>query len=267
MRFFNHISLSTPESVELEFTLAGIGNRTLALLIDYHIMGLMLVAFWVIWSIFSLGLLGLLEQAGVNYAAAPIWLAAIAFLLTFVIFTGYFTVFELIWQGQTPGKRLIKIRVIRDDGKSIGLSQAVLRSLLRPIDDFFFIGVFFILLGKREKRLGDLAAGTIVIQEERSTPKTKLTISPAAEQLAAELPAMTDLDQLLPDDFAVVRDYLHRRSEMTPKARDALSLKLARQLRNLICLEAIPPGTTSDRFLEAVYLAYQQHLSHTDDNL
>lgn len=171
MRFFNHISLSTPESVELEFTLAGIGNRTLALLIDYHIMGFVLAVFWVIWSIFSLGLLSVLQQTDQNYAAAPIWLIAIVFLLTFVIFTGYFTFFELAWQGQTPGKRLIKIRVIRDDGRPIGLSQAVLRSLLRPIDDLFFIGVLFILLGKREKRLGDLAAGTIVIQEERSSTK------------------------------------------------------------------------------------------------
>ncbi len=258
MRFFNHVSLSTPESVELNFTLAGIGSRTLALLIDYHILALLLLGFWIFWGIFSLGLLSYLHQTGMNYSAAPIWLTAIAVLLTFVIFTGYFVFFEVIWQGQTPGKRFAKIRVIRDNGRPIGLQQAALRALLRPIDDFLFIGVFFILFGKKEKRIGDWVAGTLVIREQRGDSKATIFTSDQAAQLASELPAMSDLSQLLPDDFAVVRAYLQRRNTMDPQARKDLSLKLARQLRNLIQMETIPPNTTSDHFLEAVYLAYQQ---------
>ncbi len=220
MRLFNRVSLSTPESVELEFTLAGIGNRTLALVIDYHILAAILIGFWILWSFFTLGLLSYFDKARVNYTAAPIWLLAIAFLVSFVLFTGYFAFFEVVWQGQTPGKRITKIRVIRDDGRPIGLSQAVLRSLLRPIDDFFFIGVFFILLGKQEKRLGDWAAGTLVIQEQRPDRKSTLAISDQARTLAIELPTLADLSQLLPDDFAVVQTYLSRRYTMEPQARN-----------------------------------------------
>ncbi|MBW4472407.1 MAG: RDD family protein [Stenomitos rutilans HA7619-LM2] len=264
MHFFNRVSLSTPESVELEFTLAGIGNRTLALIIDYHILGALVVVFWVLWGVFTLGLLRYLERSNANYAALPIWLLAIALLINFMLFTGYFTFFEVLWQGQTPGKRFTKIRVIRDSGRPIGLSQAALRSLLRPIDDFCFVGVFFILLGKQEKRLGDWAAGTLVIQEQRGDRKATLTISDRAKQLAIELPKLADLSQLLPDDFAVVRTYLQRRRTMDARARNDLSLSLARQLRTLIGLETIPPDTTAEQFLEAVYEAYQ-HLRGKDE--
>lgn len=257
MHFFNRVSLSTPESVELEFTLAGIGNRTLALLIDYHILAAVLVGFWVLWGTFSLGLLSYLNSSGVNYTSAPLWLLAIALLINFFIFAGYFTFFEVLWQGQTPGKRFTKIRVIRDNGRPIGLAQAALRALLRPIDDFCFIGVFFILFGKQEKRLGDWAAGTLVIQEQRGDRKATLTISDPAKQLAIELPHLANISQLLPDDFAVVRTYLQRRRTMDARARNDLSLNLARQLRTLIGLETIPPNTTADQFLEAVYEAYQ----------
>ena len=264
MRFFNRVSLSTPESIELEFTLAGIGNRTLALAIDYQILALLLVVFWVVWSTFSLGLLSYLSQANFSYASAPLWLLAIALLISFFLFTGYFAFFEVVWQGQTPGKRFIKIRVIRDDGRPIGLSQAAMRALLRPLDDLFFIGVFFILLGKQEKRLGDWAAGTLVVQEQRGDRRFTLTISDPVKQLAIDLPKLADLSQLLPDDFAVVRAYLQRRRTMETRAKNDLSMNLARQLRTVIALETIPPNTTPDQFLEAVYEAYQQMAGRGD---
>ncbi|NJR64287.1 MAG: RDD family protein [Leptolyngbyaceae cyanobacterium CRU_2_3] len=258
MRLFNRIKLLTPESVELEFTLAGIGSRALALSIDYSVLLLCLLVFWIIWGIFSNQLLNYLDNTGIAYGSIPIWLGAIALLLSFVIFAGYFVVFEVFWQGQTPGKRIAKIRVIQDNGKPVRMAQAVLRSLLRPIDDIFFIGTFLIFFGKREKRVGDWVAGTVVVQEERPQSKTGILVSLEARQLAAQLPDMTDLTQLLADDFAVIREYLQRRSFMESKARGELSLKLARQARAIVHLETIPPGLTSDQFLEAVYLAYQE---------
>lgn len=264
MRFFNHISFSTPESVELEFILAGIGNRTLALVIDYHILGVILVGFWILWYWFTMGLFSILSQSGGDYSNVPLWLLAIALLINFVLYNGYFVFFETIWRGQTPGKRITKIRVVQDDGRPIGLPQAALRSILRLIDDFLFIGLFCILLGKREKRIGDWAAGTIVVQETRADAKTNIVISDVATELAKTLPETTDFAQLLPDDYAVIREYLQRRNRMEVKARSDLSLKLARQLRSLILLETIPPNLTSDQFLEAVYLAYQQQASGSE---
>jgi uncharacterized RDD family membrane protein YckC len=260
MRFLNRVSLSTPESVELDFTLAGIGNRTLALLIDYSILGLVLVAFWFLGLLFAGGLFSVLSASNIDYSALPWWLLGIAILLNFVIYSGYFVYFELVHRGQTPGKRFAKIRVVRDNGRPVGLSQATLRSLLRPVDDFCFIGAFFILFGKREKRIGDWVAGTLVIQDQPGDRKSSSTTSEAAQQLAEKLPTLCDITQLIPDDYAVIQEFLQRRSKMTPRARTEKSMELARQLRTIIGLEVIPPDTTSDQFLEALYLAYRHVL-------
>jgi uncharacterized RDD family membrane protein YckC len=265
-RILRQVSFSTPESVELEFVLAGIGNRALALTIDYTLMWLAQVLFILLFVIFTQGLTGVLDQAGGNFSQAPVWLWAIFLLVTFAIFTGYFAFFETLWQGQTPGKRVAKIRVIRDNGKPVGLAQTTLRSLLRSVDDFFFIGVFFIVFTKQEKRIGDMVAGTIVIQESSANRRENLIVSPAARELAAKLPQITNLSQVSPDDFAVVSSYLKRRPLMDMTARSDLSLKLARQLRTIIELETIPAGTTSDQFLEAVYIAYQQQVSESGES-
>jgi len=257
MKYFNRFTLATPESVELDFALAGIGNRALALLMDYLVLGLALAIFTLLWFTVSLQLLSYLAQLGGNYSAVPLWLVAIYLIVTFILYTGYFVFFEVNWQGQTPGKRFAKIRVIRDDGRPVGLSQAVLRTLLRPIDDLFFLGAILIVLSKDEKRIGDRVAGTLVVQENRPQAKTDLQCSNTAQDLAAQLPELTHLEHLQPDDFAVIREYLRRRQTLTVRSRRDLSMKLAHQIKTLVQLETIPPNVTSDDFLEAVYLAYQ----------
>lgn len=257
MHIFNRITHETPESVELEFTLAGIGSRAWALLIDYHILGLLVVVFLIVWSLISYQLLDLLSNL-FRSADIGLWLVAIALLVMFFLYTGYFVLFETIWQGQTPGKRFAKIRVIRDDGRPISIGQATLRSLLRAFDDSLFIGAFMIMFTRKEKRLGDLAAGTIVIQAQSPEAAANFPISESANNLAPQLLYETDFSQLLPDDFAVIREYLQRRKAMTLKAREQLSLQLAQQAKNIIGLEKLPPAVTPDIFLEAIYLAYQQ---------
>ena len=258
MRFFNRITFQTPESVELEFTLAGIGNRALALLIDYTVLGVTLLLFVLTWSVFSTQLLNFVEYFFTNLPSLDIWLLAIFFIIAFAIYIGYFVFFETLWFGETPGKRFAKIRVVRDDGRLIGLQQATLRALLRPFDETLFIGAFLIMLGSREKRLGDLAAGTIVIQAQTPTASAKLTISEQAKRLHEQLIEIADFSQLMPDDFAVIREYLQRRAAMSLKARASLSLKLAEQVKAIIHLEKLPEAVTPDVFLEAIYLGYQQ---------
>lgn len=255
MHFLNRITLQTPESVELEFLLAGIGNRALALLIDYIVWGSMLLAFVITLGIFNQLILSIFQQIFGNQA--NLWLSAIALMLFFLIYVGYFVFFEVIWQGQTPGKRYTKIRVIRDDGRRESIQQALLRALLRPVDDLLTIGFFLILLGKQEKRLGDIVAGTLVIQEEYLVTAS-FQISPQGEQFVPELLQTANISQLQPDDFALIRDYLQRQKNISPKAKAELSLNLARQTRAIIDLQKLPPGLTPHVFLEAVYLAYQK---------
>lgn len=258
MRFFNRVTLQTPESVELEFTLAGIGNRALALLIDYLIWGLILFSVLVVWYFFANQLVDLLDRL-ININDLQLWLFSIWTLITFFIYVGYFVFFETLWQGQTPGKRFAGIRVIRDDGRTVGLQQATLRALLRPVDDTLFIGTFLIMLTRREKRLGDMAAGTVVIQADRAIAPARFPMSEPAQQLAEQLPYLSNLPALLPDDFAVIREYLQRRSAMEPKAKSELSRQLASQVKNVIALEELPEKVSADVFLEAVYLAYQSN--------
>ncbi len=257
MHIFNRVTHQTPESVELEFTLAGIGSRAWALVIDYNILGAILVGFLaIIWTISSV----LVEGWGSFFGTRNIelWLGAIAFITVFAIYTSYFVLFETLWQGQTPGKRLAKIRVIQDDGRLIGLQQATLRALIRSVDDTFFIGALLIMLTKKEKRLGDLLAGTIVIQTEASTTSASFPVSSKAQEIAILLQNQANISQLLPDEFATIRDYLQRREKMTPKAKNEVSLQLAKQTKAIIGLDKLPTPVEPDVFLEAVYWAYQQ---------
>src|SRR5919199_2582540 len=193
MRFFNRVTLQTPESVELEFTLAGIGNRAYALIIDYIVLGFILIGFFIAWFVLATQLTDLIKSLAGNSDRLNLWLVAIELLISFFIYVGYFVFFEALWQGQTPGKRYVKIRVIRDDGRPIGLQQSTLRALLRPIDDTFFLGLFLIILNRQEKRLGDLVAGTLVIQEVQPVASATFPVSDEAKDLAIQLQAEADI--------------------------------------------------------------------------
>lgn len=256
MRFFNRITLQTPESVELDFTLAGIGSRAYALIVDYIFLGLSIIFFLIFWGFLSYYLLDLFPSK--IQENLGLWLLGIRLLIIFFIYVGYFVIFETLWQGQTPGKKRANIRVIRDDGRIIGISQASLRALLHPVDDLFFIGAFLITFTKKEKRIGDFVAGTIVIQDERPIRETYIVIGNEASSLASRLQINADISQLLPEDFAVIREYLQRRDGLMSQARKNVSLQLAERVKKIIGLEKVPPGVNPNLFLEAVYLAYQQ---------
>ncbi|MBE9031776.1 RDD family protein [filamentous cyanobacterium LEGE 11480] len=256
MNLLNRITLKTPESVELEFQLAGIGNRTMALFIDNL----------VIWSIYTVlafltsqALLGL-EELGFSPSLNLFqWLGAIAVLLTFAWFVGYFAVFEMLWQGQTPGKRYAKIRVIGNDGRPLQIYQATLRALIRPLDDWLFLGFFLVLFGRQERRLGDMVASTIVIQDEQpNVGSAQLPLSGRAQAIADQVQLNADMSQLLPDDFAILREFLQRRQAMAEPARERLSQQLAEQVKRRLDIEALEFVEPAEVFLEGAYLAYEQ---------
>ncbi len=259
MRYFNKITLQTPESVKLEFVLAGIGNRAFALLIDYTVLGLALTAMVLLWIFLSYQLINYLDRVNISYSGLQNWLIAIPFLIFFTLFVGYFVIFETLWQGQTPGKRFVKIRVIQENGRPVGLAQSTLRAILRPLDDSLWIGTFFILLGKREKRLGDWVAGTVVVQEEHVIASETFILSSHAQGAAQQLLQIIDFSLMLPDDFAVIREYLQRRAVMNPYARDQTATRLSQQMKALLQVGSLSLDTLNpDLFLEASYLAYQQ---------
>jgi uncharacterized RDD family membrane protein YckC len=257
MALFNTVKILTPESVEIEFTLAGIGSRAVALVVDYVALGLALTLLSIIYSF-------LLVQLAVNDVFLPIsvdtlelWITAIFVLLMFAIYIGYFVLFETWWYGQTPGKRYTKIRVIRDNGQPERLPQATLRSLLRPVDDILFIGFFCILLSKTEKRIGDWLAGTLVVQNDPHH-SGEIQIAERSQAIGKDLLEIADFAKLSPDDFATIREFLQRRSAMNPKAKNQVSDQLGWRFRDQLELESLPTDMTTNTFLEALYWAYQQ---------
>ena len=252
MKFLNRVKSRTPESVELEFVLAGLGNRTYALIIDYLIWSSTLVVILIIWALLVTQLEWLRSET-----IRP-WIAAIQILMLFGVYIGYFVCFETLWRGQTPGKRYVKIRVIRDDGRNVGIQQSILRSLLRPIDDLFCLGFLFILFTAQEKRLGDWVAGTILIQEGQAVAKQKIEIAPAATDLATRIIETGQIAALTPDQFATIRKYLYRYPTLAPTVKTSVSDRLARQLLTQIDLADAPPSIDTHLTIQAIYLAYQQ---------
>ena len=259
MAVFNTITIRTPESVELEFVLAGIGSRAVALLVDYVILGLGLLVIAIVYSFLTYQAISIGANLPIDTSYLQLWIAAVALLVAFAIYIGYFIIFETLWYGQTPGKRYTKIRVIRDNGQPERLPQATLRALLRPVDDTLFIGFFCILLGKTEKRIGDRLAGTLVVQNDPNVVGQNISIPERSQMIGKDLDALVNFSDLSPDDFATIRDFLRRRPSLSLQARDQVSDQLARRFRDQLGLDSLPTEMTTLTFLEALYWGYQQH--------
>jgi uncharacterized RDD family membrane protein YckC len=159
----------TPESVEFVYELGGIGSRMVAALLDHLIVTALLLCIW---------FAGLIGGCLSIFFAGPI--LAVSILATFLLYFGYFAYFEWKWNGQTPGKRLMDLRVIDDRGMSIDFFQAVVRNLFRVVDmlpslfaldflafGFYAVGGLSALAGRSNKRLGDWAAGTLVVRTRK----------------------------------------------------------------------------------------------------
>ena len=249
MQYLKRVKSRTPESVELEFTLAGVGSRALALLIDYLL--------WMVILIVVLTAFAFLNYLFSNIVGADKWIISIQLLIFFVVYIGYFIFFETLWHGQTPGKRYVKIRVIRDDGRNAGLQQAIMRSLLRTFDDLLSLGFLLILFTKQEKRLGDLVAGTIVIQEAQNSAQ-EISIDPAAQELADSLAKTGRLEALTPDNFAAIRRYLQRYPTLSREAQLTVSENLHQEILSTTNLYPKTDKPNYHLFIQAVYLVCLQ---------
>src|SRR5258708_32376855 len=157
-------SVLTPERVSLQYDIAGIGSRGAAAIVDTLIQSVALI---VVLVALAAGLAAANAFLGSGAGAGTLFIALFALAL-FLVADGYFMLFEILWNGQTPGKRMVGIRVIRENGYPMRPIDAVVRNLVRLVDwlpGAYGIGVLTMLLNKRAKRLGDFASGTIVVRE------------------------------------------------------------------------------------------------------
>ncbi|MDR2649567.1 MAG: RDD family protein [Clostridiales bacterium] len=157
----NYITIVTPENIAIEYRLAGLGSRLAAAFIDTLIQ---MAALAVVYAVILFGVMRLnlshLDRFDINGIGS-----ALLIISLFVIYLGYYTVFEFLMKGQTPGKRLLKLRVMRNNGRPLTLGHSIVRNILRYFVDITGAGVICILFNKQCKRVGDMAAATIVVAE------------------------------------------------------------------------------------------------------
>ncbi len=231
--------IETPERVPLAFALASIGNRFLAAAIDHFIQYFSIgVVVYIFLTAAGFGSeLGIVE--GVQ-SEMPKWTIAIMIFVLFLLFTGYFIFFEWLWDGQTPGKRLLKLRVIRDDGRPITLWEAIARNLLRVFDaapgffvPIYSVGLIVIFLSGRDQRVGDIFAGTVVIRERSDEAPTfaETFSNPVADAAFRRVQPRTDfvanVNILTSPEIEVVESFLRRRWDLTERQRLWMAWRIA----------------------------------------
>jgi uncharacterized RDD family membrane protein YckC len=238
---YDHTSIVTPEGVTLDLPLAGVGSRFIAAVIDTTIQVLLVL---------GIGLIA---------AAAPEsgLVAALTVVAAFAVFIGYDISFETLASGRTPGKRVAGLRVVTSGGAPIRFMTSAIRNVLRLVDILpgtYFVGIVAIVATKRNQRLGDLAAGTLVVRERTAAAKA------ASDWTSAAHPPVPDADVegwdatgLTGDEVATVRRFLERRTTLVPEARARLAAELAGRLRPKV---ATPDDDLADEtFLERALAA------------
>src|SRR5438105_14678618 len=162
--------ISTPERVAFQYEIAGIGSRFLAQVVDSLVIMVILIAITILAAslggVFSSGELAILVEV----------------ILGFILLAGYFLISEAAWNGQTLGKRAARLRVVGDPGEPLTIGQAAIRNLVRIVDFlpiFYAIGMLTLFINGRGKRLGDFAAGTLVVRDRERVSLYDLSSAPA----------------------------------------------------------------------------------------
>jgi uncharacterized RDD family membrane protein YckC len=226
--------IETPERVPLHFALASIGNRFLACAMDHALQALALtliiVTALIIANVSSATFENTLESA-------PKWVYAVMILLVFLTFSGYFAFFEWLWSGQTPGKRWMKLRVIREDGRPITFWEASVRNLIRSLDmmpaPFYSIGLISVFVTGRDQRIGDMVAGTVVVREREAEapPFAQVFASPVSDPALRRSFKPVDftasLNSLTEGEIQVVETFLRRRWDLSDVPRQWMAWRVA----------------------------------------
>lgn len=257
--------IETPERVPLHFALASIGNRFLACAVDHAIQGLVI-------GIVALASIIIADYSSVwdFFSSAPKWIYAVMVIALFLIFSGYFAFFEWIWSGQTPGKRLMKLRVLREDGRPITFWEAAVRNLIRTFDmmpaPFYSIGLISVFANSRDQRVGDMVAGTVVVRErEEEAPEFAQVFAspvsdPALRRSFKPVDFTASLNSLTESEIQVVETFLRRRWDLGDVPRQWMAWRVALPILYKLRPTYDVEKFTYEGFLEELLHRYlQQH--------
>jgi len=234
-RLTQTVDIETPELVVVSYTIAGLGSRVYAALIDLVFCAATPPAALVAFLLLGRGAAA--EAAG-RPEPSTAWTLAVMFLLLFVILWGYYILFEGLRDGQTPGKRMLRLRAVRDGGYSVGFSASAVRNLMRVVDlqpaFTYLVGIASVAFTKSGKRLGDIVAGTIVVREALVRQPAGAGAAPAAETSATLTAELTE------PEFQLLERWSERRNALEPERRRQLTAQVAGRVRR-----ALPPGDGS----------------------
>jgi uncharacterized RDD family membrane protein YckC len=246
------LTIETPEQTALDFAVAGIGSRFLAIAYDTAVQLL-------VGLIFGLG--GGMALAGITVVApkVAVWGGAVFILFYFLLYFGYYAFFEILWNGQTPGKRKVGIRVIKDSGRPLTPAESIGRNLMRIVDWLpllYGVGVVCAFLTKGNRRLGDLVVGSLVVRETALVDlKPVWQSAPSANAPAVPSSGPFGADRLSTEEFALIESFLSRRSALELGVRNQISSAILRRIKDRITLPA-DNSLSTERILEA--LSYER---------
>lgn len=238
----------TPEAVLLEFDTAGAASRVIAALVDVLLMSMV--------ALLLLMAIGFLSAAG-GGGGATIAVIAVVVLL-FLDFIGYPIAMESLWNGRTLGKAAMGLRVVTQEGGPIRFRHAAIRGIIGIVEIYVFFGsiaTISVILSKRDQRLGDMVAGTLVVRE-RSASRRSVAVAFPSPYGYEPYVASLDVSGLTTAQYGVIRSFLLRVLELTPQARAALAVRIANPTAILIH-HTPPPHVAPETFLVCVAAAYQ----------
>ena len=245
MQSADHLQIDTPEQIALELPLAGIGSRFLGLAIDTLLQFALYIT-----AVLLLAFIPLVTGIGRYFSWIPqSFIPALVVMFMFCVYWGYFAFFEIIWKGQTPGKRLTKIRVIHQSGRPINVYEAIGRNLLRAIDvlpGMYGVGIVCMMINSQHRRVGDYVVGTVVVHDKRTEE-----VKPEWNMVAEASPTNPHLSQVTSEELVLIETYLHRRVDLDLAVRDRTAYQIASRITQKTGLQR-DPNQSLDDFLEGV---------------
>lgn len=267
------IEIMTPEQVQLKFELAGIGSRLVAIIIDTLIQGLCILILWLALFAF-VPMSGLSDSNSTRYIVFVVCCA----LFLFAMLSGYFLYFEVAKNGQTPGKKYAKIRVIRDSGHPVDFRSALLRNIMRLIDSLpgaYGVGLVAMFFSPEYRRLGDYVGGTLVVKVGREADllpsRVKPFDSPGINEHSSSysyagsgiLPqeAMPYISSIQKDEYRAIRHFLDRKIELESSVTQNLAAQLAAPIAAKLQIN-MTSITDQVAFLESVCSEWERRVIH-----
>ena len=215
------IKIVTPENIEVEYLLADVGSRAAAAIIDFLVQG-------VVSIILLIAILLISSNSPELWAESHGWIVGISLLINAAITYSYFIVMELSMNGVTLGKKVMKLRAIRNNGQPLTLKHSALRNFFRLFIDLYGVGVVSIFISKNRKRIGDYVASTIVVVEtDKASPILLNNMLFKHQNIRYYL---SEEEEYLLRDYISRKDSLGEHKQLSEELRGYFARKLQDQL-------------------------------------